>query len=177
MIKGYSDYQPMLKVNPHNVIIWQQYVGEHSRHSAQLSLKNLELSKQKKDISKKAQQRLSAALHWMLLLANKKQAENLHTNKLFTYRLAMLTLTLPAAQMHYDLFIKKYLLNEFLTIIRKKYNVVNYIWKAEKQFNGNVHFHLIIDKFIHYREANSIWNKILDTHGYIQAYRANQIEF
>jgi len=167
----------MLKVNPHNVVIWQQYVGDGHRHSAQISLKNLELSKQKNDISKKAQQRLSAALHWMLLLAKKKQAENLQTNKLFTYRLAMLTLTLPAAQMHYDLYIKKYLLNEFFTILRKKYNIVNYIWKAEKQFNGNIHFHLIIDKYIHYKEANRIWNTILNTHGYIDAYRKNQQEF
>jgi len=177
MINTAPKYISKLKVNPHNVIVWQEYVGDAKRHSTAISLKNLELSKDKKDISKKAQQRLSAALHWMLLLAAPKQAENYKSGKLFTYRLAMLTLTLPAAQMHYDLYIKKYLLNEFLTIIRKRYNVVNYIWKAEKQFNGNIHFHLIVDKYIHYKEANSIWNKILDTHGYIEAYRRNQQEF
>jgi len=86
----------------------------------------------------------------------------------------MLTLTLPCRQLHGDPYVKKYLLNEYLSIIRKKYELKHYIWKAEKQNNGNIHFHLIIDRYIHFKEVNRLWNQILNTHGYIDEYRKAQ---
>ncbi len=33
------------------------------------------------------------------------------------------------------------MLNRFLEKIRYQYNVKSYLWKAESQKNGNIHFH------------------------------------
>lgn len=96
------------------------------------------------------------------------------------------TLTLPSIQVHSDEFIRRYLLGDFLRLIKQKYSVVNYIWKAEAQNNGNIHFHILADAYLpntvsefipdtdvylETGEINKLWNAILDRYGYIDNYR------
>lgn len=47
-------------------------------------------------------------------------------------------------------------LNKYLTVLRKK-GAFNYIWVAEKQTNGNIHFHMVCDKKFKIAEINSLW--------------------
>jgi len=76
-----------------------------------------------------------------------------------------------------DLFIKHKALNNFFTQLRTRFELQNYLWKAEKQKNGSIHFHIVFDKYIDYSVLQGIWNKILDGLGYIEAYRNNQKAF
>lgn len=48
-------------------------------------------------------------------------------------------------------------LNKFLTVLRKQYGQFNYIWVAERQGNGNIHFHMICDKRFDIVYINSLW--------------------
>lgn len=50
-------------------------------------------------------------------------------------------------------------LNKYLTVLRKKIGLFNYIWVAEKQLKktNNIHFHLIIDRRLDITEINSLW--------------------
>src|SRR5699024_6650067 len=50
-------------------------------------------------------------------------------------------------------------------------NLKNYIWKAELQTNANIHFHLIIDQYIHYHAIRHYWNLAIEPLGYIDAYQ------
>lgn len=70
------------------------------------------------------------------------------------------TLTLPATQQHSDKELTNYILNPFLVYARKYFNVRYYIWKKELQENGNLHFHLIVDRFIDYNCLRREWNKL-----------------
>jgi hypothetical protein len=85
-------------------------------------------------------------------------------------KLVFVTLTLSARQFHSDKDIKLLILKPFFRILRDKYGVLNYVWKAEKQQNGNIHFHCIIDKYIHKIVLSSIWNKCQDSLYYIQEF-------
>lgn len=123
-------------------------------------------------ISPRARKRLMAAVEWLMLISKQKTVFNHKLNRYFTFNLSLVTLTLPAQQFHSDLYIKKYMLNEFLTMLRKSHYVENYIWKAEKTLKGNIHFHIVIDKYIHYKDINRLWCNVLNTHGYIDKYRA-----
>jgi len=80
------------------------------------------------------------------------------------------TLTLSSAQDHSDTEIKIGPLNQFLTELRTRYKMKHYVWKAEKQKNGNLHFHLLIDVYIHYREIREIWNRCQNTLGYVDRF-------
>ena len=91
-----------------------------------------------------------------------------------------MTVTLASEQIHSDSEIKRKLLNPFLSelsrlCLKKKDSgsqssgdlTINYLWRAEKQKNGNIHFHLIIDRFIPVQTVNAIWNRIQDRLGYV----------
>ncbi|MEY2830892.1 MAG: hypothetical protein RLZZ574_150 [Cyanobacteriota bacterium] len=79
-----------------------------------------------------------------------------------------ITLTLSSTQIHCDLILKRELLNHFIIDCSRNYGLVDYIWKAEIQKNGNLHFHLLTPNFIPHEELRANWNKIQDKLGYVQ---------
>lgn len=95
-------------------------------------------------------------------------------NKL-KYKLGMITLTLPSMQIHSDNYIRQNMLHQFLDRLMRSGKITSYIWKAEKQKNGNIHFHIIVNKFVWHHRINTIWNKILKKEGYIERYKNNQL--
>jgi hypothetical protein len=93
------------------------------------------------------------------------------------YKLTFITLTLPSKQVHSDNEIKSKCLNQFLIELKKNYGVSRYIWKAEKQENNNIHFHIIADKYIKWKEIRECWNRIINKLGYVDRYESNMREF
>lgn len=124
-------------------------------------------------VSQIARRKMSKSLDYLLLMANPKSATSLLTGRNFKFRIAFVTLTLPSQQVHSDNKIKSLCLNSFLIEIKKFYKVKNYIWRAEKQENGNLHFHIILDKFIPWSELRNRWNRIINKFGYVDRYRDN----
>ncbi|MFL0146661.1 rolling circle replication-associated protein, partial [Tenacibaculum maritimum] len=100
------------------------------------------------------------------ILLNYDYSKKPHENDKY---LAFVTLTLPYAQMHTDAVLRRSLI-KFIDNLRKTYGVEHYVWKAEAQKNGNIHFHLIIDKYINMDVIKRLWNKQLSKLGYIQKY-------
>lgn len=49
------------------------------------------------------------------------------------------------------------LLNNFLTATKKQIGSYNYVWVAERQNNGRVHFHIVIDQRLNIHYINSLW--------------------
>ena len=93
------------------------------------------------------------------------------------HQFTFVTLTLPAKQMHTDKELHAMCLNRFVETVKRKYGVVNYLWRAEKQKNQNLHYHLIIDKYIHWFDVQKNWNNLMNATGYIEVYKKNQQEF
>lgn len=151
--------------------------GRSNRSAAQMDAQRF-LAENATDgiVSRKATARINRIVSWFTCLAKERRSE--HEKKILHYRLTFVTLTLCAAQFHKDDFIKRNLLNRFLIrLSRDPYNVENYFWRAEAQENGNIHFHIIIDKYIHYKELRNEWNAILKDYGYIEKYQSKMLEF
>lgn len=87
-------------------------------------------------------------------------------------RYVLLTLTLPAKQLHIDQEVRRKMLRPYLQDLKRKYQAANYMWFAEKQGNGNIHFHIILDRFVEKEVARTLWNKALARHDYVAEYRA-----
>jgi hypothetical protein len=49
------------------------------------------------------------------------------------------------------------ILNKFLTSARKSFPKLQYFWVAERQDNGNIHFHIILNKRLPVRRWNALW--------------------
>lgn len=123
------------------------------------------------NVSAIARRKMSKAIEYLLFLSNPKSATSQLTGRLFNFRIAFITLTLPSKQKHSDNEIKQKLLNSFLIELKLHYRVKNYVWRAEKQLNGNIHFHIIVDKFVPWSELRDRWNRIVNKLGYVDNYR------
>jgi hypothetical protein len=84
-------------------------------------------------------------------------------------RLAFITLTLPAKQKHNDREIKKCLTRWLDRQLIRKKGVKTFLWVAEAQANGNIHFHILADRFIEYQFIRDSWNREIESLGYFTA--------
>lgn len=85
-------------------------------------------------------------------------------------RLVMITLTLPAEQMHDDRVIKRDGLMMYLKQLIRDTGLTNYLWRAEPQKNGNIHFHILVDQFIPMQKVTELWNRRMEKLGYIEKF-------
>lgn len=121
-------------------------------------------------ISKKAATQINNAVQWLLLFSHKKRVFSKKTKKSYWFLLNFITLTLSTKQMHSDEYIKEHMLYPFLKWLYRSHKAGLYIWKAEAQKNGNIHFHITLNTFIHWKEIRRKWNQIQSGHGYLKEY-------
>ena len=122
-------------------------------------------------LSTKAQKNLRNCFNWFNLISNKKTVYSKKENKTFTFRFSFITLTLSDVQKHPDDYIKKHMLEPFLKWMYRSWHCNSYIWKAEVQNNGNIHFHITTNKFIHWKSVRTKWNRLLAAHGYCKVFQ------
>ena len=174
---------PTVSIYPDKIILYNKAhwsPNKPSKHQYITGITDTEVvyehllqSKRKADgyLSKTAVRKMSRAIEYLLYLASPKKIQERLSGKIVNFKVAFVTLTLSSKQVHTDKEIREKLLNQFLIEIKKKYKVKNYVWRAEKQKNGNIHFHILVDKFIHYSELRDTWNRIQNKLGYVEAYR------
>lgn len=161
---------PFLKVNHRYAVVYHQRLRqeEEARNYFQ---ENRDLEKfieaYSGEMSKGAVKRLREACELMIAVTGVKWYNHPKTNKRLKFRIGMLTTTLSAKQgLVTAREIKKELLAPYLRKLRK-YGLKNYIWKMEKQKNGNVHFHIFVDCYIDHTDARNIWNRLQAKFSYI----------
>lgn len=163
-------------LKPHSIVLYNKYVNRKPREFNEESSKNLKKGKDGKyngfmspNTSRKVKKYLE---NWLLALKS-----NLRKNRFSNYYPTFVTLTLPSKQKHSDNEIKRVCLNHFIIKLKRVCQVKYYFWRAEPQKNGNIHFHLIVDKFINHDKIRVLWNEIINKLGYVDEYSKNQKEF
>lgn len=126
-------------------------------------------------ISKKAATRINNAVQWLLLFSHKKRVYSKATKKSYWFLLNFITLTLSEKQNHSDEFIKNHMLYPFLRWMARSHNAGLYVWKAEAQKNGNIHFHITTNTFIHWKSIRRKWNSIQSKHGYLKKWTEGNV--
>jgi len=166
-----TEVLPYINIRPS--FITQYVVSDltRARSSAQIfSEKNLTENKANPEVSAKAKKRIRQAIDWLLFGAKRKFVYDKYKNKTFSFKINFVTLTLSSEQKHSDNEIKSKLLNQFLIEAKKRWHVNRYLWRAEAQKNGNIHFHIATDVFIPYWELNKVWNRIQNKLGYVDEF-------
>lgn len=134
-------------------------------------LSNLQLAKSSFNLSPASSRLLRHSVSSMILMSSARTVNIDKTKKIYNFKGAFITLTLPAVQFHDDVTIKA-AFSRFLTSLRNTLNLKNYVWRMELQKNGNIHFHLVIDKYYTYNMIKYYWNVELKKLGYIARYAA-----
>jgi hypothetical protein len=163
---------PTVHVHPGKIVVSQQieWHGNKPDRDRFASLRG-KSNKATGKISVNTKRKMGRALEYLLFFANDKMIPSKTHGKHYHFKLAFITLTLPSKQAHADQEIKSRCLDSFLTEIRKGYAVKNYVWRAENQKNGNIHFHIILDRFIPHWHIRSRWNRIIDRLGYVSEFQ------
>ena len=171
-----ATFVPYISLSPHKVSLYGRYEGTFNVNdrTRAVSNENLLNNNQNGEISKKARKKIENAINWLLFTTSNKKTYSESSGKFYNFKIMFVTLTLSSTQNHSDNFIKKEMLNQFLTECRQQYKTRKYLWRAETQKNGNIHFHIVFNKFIPWLWIKSTWNRIQNKHGYIDKFAANQ---
>ena len=57
--------------------------------------------------------------------------------------------------------------------MRNNHQLRSYVWRVERQFNGNVHFHITTDSWLPHDNIKDTWNWYLKPLGFIDKFRQN----
>lgn len=164
---------PHVSVNPNYICIYNEPEGgrNYNTESFNRNKVNLQHNETGGKISVKASKRINVALSWFAALSSERK--RISENKVeVKNRLSFITLTLSDTQKHTDQFIKQRMLNWFINEIKYKFSVSSYLWRAEAQENGNIHFHVVTNRYIHHTHIRTLWNNIQSNFGYTDNYKA-----
>lgn len=133
------------------------------------------------ELSDKARRQLNKSVYTLLQIVDPELLIN--PTKENKQKITFATLTLASSQIkeihtHYvdyyatDKEIKANCFNHLLTELRETQGVQNYVWVSEKQKNGSIHFHLLLDKRIDYTWLRKRWNVIQNKFGFVDRYQS-----
>jgi hypothetical protein len=166
---------PYCKFSGSKLVLYNRFEGGYSRSGRGLSADiNFSDNHTKGFLSDNSKKKIRTSVQLWCDTLEAKCFISRYSKSWIQSQITFCTLTLPAPQVHSDKEVKRDMLNHFLISCKRKFFVVTFLWVAEKQKNGNIHFHILLDRFIEWREIRTIWNKILDGSGYIEQYRINQ---
>ena len=156
-----QDLMHYVSVKPNNVTLFARPENGYAVNDR--SRENLDDNNHYGRVSYNAKKRMRQAITKMIYITNlrHKNSKDIRTQK-SKHQISFVTLTLPSKQKHTDKEIRAHVLNHFITEIRKEYNIVFFLWKAEKQKNGNLHYHLLFDMYIPWQDLRKRWNRIIN---------------
>ena len=163
-----------LLINPTSFITYP--VFEHQSHKRnRTSFKSLNETKEKQsykgEMNSKSKSKIIRCVNVLYDISNEKKFWNERKKKWNKFRLNFITLTLSSAQMQIeDKLIKKECLEWWLSLARRKFGMKHYVWKAERQKNGNIHFHITTNIFIGVQELRDSWNRAQERIGFLDLF-------
>lgn len=115
--------------------------------------------------------RMKAAIDALISIAEPKTVKHPTKDYTFTFKHNFITLTLPAPQRDIeDQDITNKALKPLLEYLKDHYEGISYIWKAERQLNGNLHYHITTDRFIPHDILKERWNYYLRKFPFIKEF-------
>ena len=123
------------------------------------------------EINNKSKSKIIQAVNLLYDISTTRKFKNKTTGKLNYFKLNFITLTLSSAQMQVsDKLIKKECLGWWLNYAKNKFGLKSYVWKSERQKNGNLHFHLTTNCYISVKELRESWNKAQNRIGFVDLF-------
>jgi hypothetical protein len=125
-------------------------------------------------VSQVAGKKITRAIDYLVYLAQPKRLPYTQAGKGLKFYLSFITVTLSSDQIHSDADIMLHCFSPLLNSLRQKWGCHNYLWRAERQANGRIHYHIIADKFIPWNELRNVWNRHQEALGYVSRYRSER---
>lgn len=118
--------------------------------------------------------RLRYIINLLVAQAKWKTVRNPWTGKEYKFKINFTTLTLSGPQLNVgDKEIKEKMLKPWIRAMRHRCGLRSYIWRAERQKNGRLHFHITADTYMDLNIIRDEWNRIQSNYHFIDYFREN----
>jgi len=158
--------EPWVSVKPRYFVYFSKVIDREKSLRICQPISNI----RKEDMSKKSRQRIRMMVQWLCDSAEWKRVYSKTDQKYYRFKINFITLTLPAMQFHTDKEIHEKVFKEFIAWWRRYEPNLLYIYKAETQENGNLHYHLTTNSFIHWKVLRMQWNHYVEKLGYVNEF-------
>lgn len=173
---SYIEPIPVLQIRPGAVLLYdmRMYYGTrseslNSKILSQVDNPNFYSGK----MTNFAKSKLRFAVNLLVAQARWKWAANEKTNRKYRFKITFTTLTLPSPQGTVsDKDLKKLALAPWLRIMKSDFDLRSYVWRAERQKNGNLHFHVTSDCFLPHSDVRNNWNNQMAKFHFIDEFEA-----
>jgi len=160
--------QQMYQVRSNAVVIYNQ-VMEHKGRRHQLPLPSGNTYSGR--VTAHGKKRLLKALDLMVQKSPTKRVINHVTGNEFDFKMNFVTLTLAeqrnvTASEAYDKCLR-----EWLRYMKRKMGVRDYVWKAEFQSRGQIHYHVATNTYLPWEVVRWRWNQLQYRAGYLEGFR------
>lgn len=156
-----ENYIPSVVIGSSSLVLFDKYYGDRCRSKMPLSNKNNRL------VSSKQANRIRYYVNLLIDCSKRKKVFSKVHNRYFSFKVNLITLTLPSVQLHTDKEIHERCFKSFIRAWKQLSPELIYIYKAEVQDNGNLHYHLTTNTYIHHRTLRNLWNLYIDKLGYV----------
>lgn len=149
---------PCISIRARRISIYAR--PEHTGKRRKNPYHIIDEEKKERRAAYRRKRRIADAVCILYDTAKEKKVWNEKLKGHFFFRVNFLTLTLPEPTTKSDRELHYTLLAPTIRILKRKLPSLRYVWRAETQANGNIHWHIITDQFIHHRDLRSIWNTV-----------------
>lgn len=113
-------------------------------------------------VTSHAQKRIRKAVDILLQLSPPRLIQNPINDRFEMHTLSFITLTIPGKERRITAHEgNTELMAKWLLRMKRKADLKTYLWKAEFQKNGQLHYHVTTPSWIHYSLIKDEWNKIM----------------
>lgn len=129
-------------------------------------------------ITKTSAKRIRTAVELLLQVSPARTVTNPYTKNVITHRLSFITLTIPATKHNYTPNEGyRLLLKQFLRYFRENGIMTTYIWKAEFQQRGQLHYHITTNATIDFRIIRKYWNGLMIKNKMLEEYYNEHLHY
>ena len=169
-------FEQRLQVRENCCIIYDKYIGRKSTTATLHRSLNMTIQRTKAysgQMTTGARKRITKAVNLLTMIATPKRIYNEVLQREVTHRLSFITLTI--SENTRNLTAKeayKTLLEKFLLWMKRTKGVKHYIWKAELQNRGQIHYHITTTSFLNWKEIRQKWNRLQIEAGLLEDFYA-----
>lgn len=171
----YSQTIPVMQIRPGGIIFYDArlyYKSKNQDSTFEFESKSPAAEKYTGKLNHTSTKKLRNAINLLIAQAHTKTAPIPNTDKVFTFKVNFITLTLSAPQFDVsDREIKNQILARWILNMKRNFGLRSYVWRAERQQNGNIHFHFVTDTFIPYDSIRDAWNHEQGKYHFIEVFR------
>ena len=166
------DFVDTLQVRNGSCLVYKDYPMRSCKKVRSILTQNFKGRKgYSGDITESTKKRICRTVSVFCQRTKNQVVYNPITGRKQIFKFGFLTLTVPDLTTNDQSHYYKNLLKPLLRYLSGRFGKFEYIWKAEVQSRGSIHYHVTLNHFIPFNYILSKWNELLNKNGLMEDFK------